>query len=203
MRWGRVFGGVMVGLSLLVCLDILLTRSPLPAGAKRVGKLESSASGFARWSSPTGLQPNGELVIAGRALRCGRVLNVLDPSLDNLGLAARGVVVFNPHLLDRHPDAVRLFVFHHECGHHHVGSNEIGADCWAVKRGVAEGWLDQQGMEQVCRSFGNDPATHTHPSGPKRCASLQQCYAKATRAATKEKSVLASHRRVPTHRRGS
>ena len=92
-----------VGLSLLVSLDILLTRSPLPADAKRVGKLESSASGFARWSSPTGLQPNGELVIAGRALRCGRVLNVLDPSLDNLGLAARGVLVFNPHLLDRTP----------------------------------------------------------------------------------------------------
>ena len=202
MRWGRLFGGV-VGLSLLVSLDILLTRSPLPTDAKRVGKLESaSASGFPRSSSPTGLQPNGELVIAGRALRCGRVLNVLDPSLDNLGLAARGVVVFNPHLLDRHPDAVRLFVFHHECGHHHVGSNEIGADCWAVKRGVAEGWFDQHGMEQVCRSFGNDPASHTHPSGPKRCASLQQCYAKATRTATKQNPVLVSHRRVPTRRPG-
>jgi hypothetical protein len=39
MQWGRVFGGVMVGLSLLVSLDILLTRLPLPADAKRVGKL--------------------------------------------------------------------------------------------------------------------------------------------------------------------
>lgn len=98
MRRGRVFGGVMVGLSLLVSLDILLTRSPLPADAKRVGKLESSASGFGRWSSPTGLQPNGELVIAGRTLRCGRVLNVLDPNLDNLGDAPCCQASFSIHI---------------------------------------------------------------------------------------------------------
>lgn len=57
MRWGRVFGGVTVGLSLLVSLDILLTRSPLPADAKRVGKLESSASGFARCRLPPACSP--------------------------------------------------------------------------------------------------------------------------------------------------
>jgi hypothetical protein len=191
-----------VGLCLVMSLDFLLPRSPLSADAKRMGKLESPASSFGRWSSPIGLKPNGQLLMAGRALRCGHVRNVLDPNLDNLGVAARGVIVFNPHLLDHHPDAVRLFVFHHECGHHHVGSNEISADCWAVKRGVAEGWLNHQGMEQVCRSFGSDPATSTHPSGPKRCASLQQCYAITIRARTKEKSVFASPR-LPTYRRRS
>ena len=45
-----------------------------------------------------------------------------------------------------------------------------GADCWAVKQGVRQGWLDRQGIDQVCRSFGNTPETPTHPSGASRCA---------------------------------
>lgn len=193
MRWGRAFRAVLfAGVGLLVSLDDWLTRSP--TDATRVGNLKASTKVFAPALSPIGLRQDGALLIAGRSLRCGRVRNVLDPGLDNLGLAARGVVVFNPHLLRQHADAVRLFVFHHECGHHHVGSSEIGADCWAVKRGVAEGWLDQQGMEQVCRSFGNDPATSTHPSGARRCASLRQCYAHAARAVARKKFVLASTR---------
>ncbi len=106
-------------------------------------------------SSLVDLQRDGQLRIAGRALRCGGVRNVLDAALPNLGLAAPGVLVLNPHLLNRQSNTVRLFVFHHECGHHHVGSSEIGADCWAVKQGVRQGWIGQQGIEQICRSFGN------------------------------------------------
>jgi hypothetical protein len=104
----------------------------------------------------------------------------LDPHLPNLGLAAPGVVVFNPTLLRRHSDTVRLFVFNHECGHHHVGGSETGADCWAVKQGVREGRLDRKGLRDVCRSFGNAPTTPTHPSAASRCISLQQCFANAT-----------------------
>src|SRR5262249_53009838 len=66
-------------------------------------------------------QRDGTLLIGGRSLRCGTTRNVLDAHLPNLGLAAPGVVVFNPRELNRWPDTVRLFVFHHECGHHHVG----------------------------------------------------------------------------------
>ena len=186
MRWGRAICCVVVALSLSVSLDSLLPRSQVDV--KRVGKLVSPDSDLARLSSPVALRRNGELLIAGRALRCGRVRNVLDPGLHNLGLAAPGVVVFNPYLLNQQSDAVRLFVFHHECGHHYVGGSEIGADCWAVKQGVSKGWLDHQAIEQVCRSFGNDPASATHPSGAKRCASLRQCFAIATAAAAGQKS---------------
>ena len=140
------------------------------------------------WAAPPiDLQRDGGLTMAGRTLRCGSVRNVLDPRLPNLGLAARGVVVFNPRLLGRHTDTVRLFVFHHECGHHHVGGSETGADCWATKRGLQDGWLDRKGLVEVCRSFGNAPATRTHPSGASRCASLQQCF--VTAAATRAKQV--------------
>jgi hypothetical protein len=74
---------------------------------------------------------------------------------------------------------VRLFVFYHECGHHHVGASELGADCWAVGQGVRQGWLDRGELGQVCRSFGNAPATATHPSGSERCANVERCLASA------------------------
>jgi len=185
MRRGRAIFGVVVALSLLVGFESLLPRSPVDL--KRMRKLASPEVDLAQLSSPIDLRRNGELLIAGRALRCGRVRNILDPSLPNLGSASPGVVVFNPYLLDRESDAVRLFVFHHECGHHIVGSSEIGADCWAVKQGILQGWFDQQAIEQVCDSFGNGPASATHPSGARRCASLRQCFANVIASAGRQK----------------
>jgi hypothetical protein len=138
---------------------------------------------IAQAAPPVGLQSDGKVMIAGRALRCGTARNVLDPALRNLGVAGPGVVAFNPHLLNRHSNTVQLFVFHHECGHHHVGRSEIGADCWAVKQGVRQGWLGPQGIDQICRSFGNSAATPTHPSSVVRCASLQRCFAGAAASA--------------------
>jgi hypothetical protein len=138
--------------------------------------------------APIAKQRDGTLLIAGRALRCGGNRHVLDSGLRNLGLAAPGVLVFNPRELHRWSDTVRLFVYHHECGHHHVGGNELGADCWAVKQGVRDGWLTRESLVQVCRSFGNAPATPTHPSGARRCASLDRCFATATAALAREKA---------------
>lgn len=184
MRWGRVIFGVAAAISLLVSFDSLLPLSPVDL--KRVGKLVNREGSLVSLSSPVHLRRDGELLIAGRALRCGRLRNVLDPGLPNLGSASRGVVVLNPNLLNRESDAVRLFVFHHECGHHNVGSSEIGADCWAVKQGVSQGWFDFRAMEQVCGSFGDLPASATHPSGARRCASLRQCFANATAAAARQ-----------------
>ena len=134
-------------------------------------------------------QRDGSLLIAGRNLRCGSARNVVDPYLPNLGLAAPGLLVMNPRLLNRWPATVRLFVFHHECGHHHVGASEVAADCWAVRQGVRQGWLDRTGLNQICRSFGNGPATSTHPSGAARCASLERCFANAVAAAAKGRSA--------------
>lgn len=125
------------------------------------------------------LRRDGTLNVAGHTLRCGTMRNVLDPRLPGLGLAAPGVVVFNPRLINRQSNTVRLFVFYHECGHHHVGGSETGADCWAAKQGVRQGWLTREALPDVCRSFGNGPATATHPAGSVRCSSLQQCFSTA------------------------
>jgi hypothetical protein len=187
MRRGRAICGLVVAISLWVNFDSLLPRSPVDL--KRVGKLVSPDRDLARLSSAIDLRRNGELLIAGRALRCGRLRNLLDPGLPNLGSAAPGLVILNPYLLNEESDAVRLFVFHHECGHHNVGSSEVGADCWAVKQGVSQGWFDHQAIDQVCRSFGDVPASATHPSGARRCASLRQCFANVTAAAGRRTSA--------------
>src|SRR5262245_62937226 len=79
MRRGRAICGAAVALTLLVSFDSFLPRSPV--GLKRVGRLVSADRDLARLSSSVDLRRNGELLIAGRALRCGRTRNVLDPDL--------------------------------------------------------------------------------------------------------------------------
>lgn len=128
------------------------------------------------------LEQDGTLKLAGRRLRCGNARNVLDAQLPSEGAAAPGVLIINPRLIARMPNTVRVFVFYHECGHHRIGASELRADSWAVERGVAEGWLDEEGLKQVCRSFGNVPATPTHPSARSRCRNLERTYARAVAA---------------------
>ena len=92
-------------------------------------------------------------------------------------------------MLSEQPDSVRLFVFHHECGHHNVGESELAADCWAVDHGVREGWLDARGLDAVCRSFEDAPETDTHPSGKRRCRNLDKCFATAVASLTAKKTA--------------
>jgi hypothetical protein len=138
------------------------------------------------------LQRDGAVAIGGRTMRCGNVRNRLDPQLDNLGLSIpdRSMLILNPALLSREPETVRLFVFTHECGHHHVGGSELGADCWAVKQGVREGWLNKDGLKQVCRSFGNMPETPTHPSAARRCRNLDVCFGEVTAQIDREQRAV-------------
>lgn len=140
-----------------------------------------STSGFPK------LQRDGTISMSGRNLRCGKARNVLDANLPSEGAAAPGVLIINPRLINRMPGVVRLFVFHHECGHHNIGASELRADSWAVERGVSEGWLDREGLKQVCRSFGNMPATPTHPSGRSRCRNLDRSFARAVAKLQKQK----------------
>jgi hypothetical protein len=148
-------------------------------------------------AQPVTLQADGSIQIAGRTLKCGRVRNVLDARLPNLGVSVPDtrLLVVNPFLLARQPETVRLFVFDHECGHHHVGASELKADCWAVRRGVHEGWLTKPGLTQVCNSFRGAPATPTHPSGAARCGNLDRCFAAAE--VEKIAAVQASARTAP------
>ncbi len=135
-------------------------------------------------TTPVDVHDNGTFFeAAGRKVSCGRnIRTILDPQLPNLGIATRNLLVMNPRLLQRQPENVRLFVFHHECGHHHVGGDELGADCWAVRQGVASGWLHAPDLKDICRSFGNTPETPTHPASARRCQALAACFARAEKS---------------------
>ena len=132
---------------------------------------------------------NGEPMIDGRHVHCNNVRIRFDRGLPNLGAASMDsrLLILNPRLLQRETPIVQLFVFNHECGHHQVGGSELGADCWAVGRGVREGWLDAQGIGQVCRSFDDAPETSTHPSGRRRCANLDRCFAATSTEMVRER----------------
>jgi hypothetical protein len=136
-------------------------------------------------TAPAGAQVlnrDGTFEIAGYNLKCGRARNVVDKRMEGEGAASPGVLYFNPRILARHPQVVQLFVFHHECGHQSVGANELKADCYAVNKGVREGWLTRRGVSQVCDTFIDHPETATHPSGKRRCRNLDQCFATALAA---------------------
>jgi hypothetical protein len=192
--WRRV-GGVAAMLCVCAALDgfrVSLVANPAPeAEETKTTALQSKPK------AAIAKQKDGTLLIAGRALRCGRNRHVLDRRLPNLGLAAPGVLVFNPRELNRWSDTVRLFVYHHECGHHKVGGSELGADCWAVKQGVRDGWFSRAGLTQVCRSFGNSPPTSTHPSGASRCGNLNRCFAAAVATLAKDKAIAAAKSAPP------
>lgn len=143
----------------LAGLSILATR---PAFAEKYDKTSSS----------------GEVTIADRKLACNGVSVSFDPSMPMEGASIGPHIVLNPHILDEHPEAVRWFVFYHECGHFSEGASEFAADRYALERGLREGWLDKKVLVQVCQSFGDTPDLPSHPSGRRRCKSLNEHFAK-------------------------
>jgi hypothetical protein len=82
----------------------------------------------------------------------------------------------NTQILSQYSPEVRRFVFLHECGHVHIGGNELAADCWGLRQGLKEGSLTEQSLDPICKSWGNAPATDTHPSAKRRCANLVRCF---------------------------
>jgi hypothetical protein len=132
-------------------------------------------------SGPAGAEEwvGRSVTLAGRKMNCGKADIMIDRSLPSEGGAGETVLILNPNMLNQQPPTVRLFVFTHECGHISVGDSELDADCYAVDRGVRDGWLDRKGLREVCDSFEGAPETDTHPSAKRRCANLDRCFAKA------------------------
>jgi hypothetical protein len=55
------------------------------------------------------------------------------------------------------------------------------ADCYAVMRGQAQGWLDAAGVQTICDFWGKTKSAGGHLPGPERCALMQRCFARAMR----------------------
>jgi len=88
-------------------------------------------------------------------------------------------IILNPARMQKLPKVVRLYAFGHECGHQLHGVSEEMADCYAVTRGQAQGWLDAAGVEAICAFWKPYAGDNKHLPGPERCELMKRCFAKA------------------------
>jgi hypothetical protein len=121
--------------------------------------------------------PNGQLSFDGQRFICGKLPTVLDPLLTDYAAAPyKGFIILNPKVLPKVSTAVKLWIFHHECGHALGIKDETRADCFSAQRGRRAGWLTPEGLEQVCDFISAGKADAAHASGPERCAAIRTCY---------------------------
>lgn len=121
--------------------------------------------------------PPKEFQIDGTKVYCGHRPTVKDNTLDDYGAAYPGFLIMNPKLLERVTTPVKMWIYAHECGHQFRGPEEAAADCFAVQRGRAMGWLTDEGLEEVCKFISPARADSAHFSGAHRCEHMRRCYA--------------------------
>ena len=119
---------------------------------------------------------HGKLKIDGRKVNCGTRPTVLNSNFDSWGGAFPGFLILNTAKINGLSTAVKLYVYSHECGHQFVGPDETQADLFAIRRGVKWGWLDAQGMEDICVFISQLKGDSVHPPGPQRCEVMRKYY---------------------------
>jgi len=128
--------------------------------------------------------PAGELRIDGEMFSCGHRPTVIADALDDYAAAYYGFLIVNRERFSRLPMTLKRYVYAHECAHQYVGRGELAADCYAVRAGRREGWLDETGVDTICGFIGQAKASPTHPAGPKRCAYIRSCFSDSPLANT-------------------
>ena len=123
--------------------------------------------------------PAGELAFDGQTFRCGRFSAVLNPALDDYGAAYFGFILVNPLRFATLPLTLKRFAYGHECGHQYVGYNEGEADCYAIRRGKQEGWLDARALDDICDFISRSKGDAVHAYGARRCAMMRHCFVRA------------------------
>lgn len=115
--------------------------------------------------------------VGGVGVSCMGVPTWLDDNINDIAIAAQGAIVLNP-ALGNWPPVVQVFVYAHECAHHirAIGSNENAADCWAIKLGRNQGWIDLQGLRVIQAYFQNNQGDWTHLPGQLRIRQMQACF---------------------------
>lgn len=120
--------------------------------------------------------PPGTFYVDGIPVACGPVVFVLDPNLQDVGMARPGYIFLNPFYFQPMSTSAKLFWIGHECGHHVVGVNESAADCWAVRLGRDQGWFPPQTFYEMIHQMQNNPGDFFHPPGPDRVRHMMTCY---------------------------
>ncbi|WP_133001080.1 hypothetical protein [Luteimonas arsenica] len=116
-------------------------------------------------------------VIAGVQVSCYGVPAFVNHQLPDIAYAFPGSIHLSPGFFNL-PAPIQIFVYAHECAHQipQIGSNEQAADCWAVRTGRDQGWLNQNGLAVVMADAVLSPGDWTHLPGPYRVAKMQACF---------------------------
>jgi hypothetical protein len=183
------FGHLVVALALLLPAHRATAQVFLPQrGNITVDQYLDEAGGIAQFV------PAGSLELGGRRMMCGNRPSVLDPEFDTWAGAYTdpGFIIVNPIYMDKEDRVVQWYIYAHECGHQFKGFDEDTADEFAIRRGVRQGWLNDRGMEKVCRFISKVPGDAEHPAGPARCRNMKRIYAEI---AAHHRDFVASKRR--------
>ena len=143
---------------------------PTPTGAPTPEQYVTTAGGDSHVLSP------GEFTLDGQKQICGQRPTVIDNKLDDYGAAYPGFLIMNPRLLNRVSTPVKQWIYAHECGHQFRGPDEETADCFAVQRGRRQGWLTQEGLNEVCTFISPAKGDSMHFAGSYRCEYMRKCY---------------------------
>ena len=128
----------------------------------------------------------GSLKIDGKSVNCGKRPTVLNPNFDSWGGAFPGFVILNNKKIEGLSTQVKLYIYSHECGHQFEGPDETKADLFAIRRGVKWGWLDAQGMEDICTFISTLKGDAVHPPGPQRCETMRKYYRELIKGDTQQ-----------------
>lgn len=159
----------------VVCLAVLATGAV--SGAVRAE--EASVEAYMKLAGPDSkFVPHGQYVVEGTRMICGKRPTVIDPNFVSWGGALPGFLIMNPKKVQGLPKAVKLYVYSHECGHQFVGADESAADCFAIRRGIRRGWLNSEGLAQICAFISQLKGDSVHPPGTNRCEAMRQCFVK-------------------------
>lgn len=116
----------------------------------------------------------GALFLSGYQATCGPIQTIISP-INDIAESWGGWIYISPRLFGL-PRAQQLFWYTHECGHQIFGSNETVADCWAVRQGKLQGWLDANEFKYLLDMIRSLPGDATHATGPVRAENLRRCY---------------------------
>lgn len=125
--------------------------------------------------------PAGKLKFEETAFSCGHRPTVLNARLDDYAAAYYGFLIINPVRFATLPAVIKRYAYAHECGHQYMGRSELAADCYAVKRGRRDGWLDERGLQQICSFISQAKGDAAHPAGMRRCQHMRQCFEEMAR----------------------
>jgi len=138
------------------------------------------------------LVAQGDLKIDGIRVNCGTRPTVLNPGFDSWGGAFPGFLILNTKKIKGLSTQVKLYIYSHECGHQFIGADETKADLFAIRRGVRWGWLDAEGMEEICAFISQLKGDAVHPPGPKRCETMRNYYRRLVGGGTQQASSSSS-----------